>query len=40
MRGVFELLINNDAENMSGRNKKTGELGIPVISEDESPAGF
>ena len=35
MRDVFELLINNDVENMSGRNKKAGKFGIPVISEDE-----
>ena len=40
MRGVFEFLINNDAENMSGRNKKAGKLGIPVISEDEFLARF
>lgn len=29
------FLINNDAASTSGKNKKAGELGVPIISEEE-----
>ena len=35
-----DYLINNDSTSGSSKNKKAGELGIPVITEDEFLTGF
>ena len=33
--GNTDFLINNDASSGSSKNRKAGELGVPIITEDE-----
>ena len=38
--GKTSFLVNNDAQSSSSKNRKAGELGVPVITEDEFIARF
>ena len=38
--GKTSFLVNNDAASQSSKNRKAGELGVPVITEDEFIARF
>ena len=38
--GKTSFLVNNDASSQSSKNRKAGELGVPVITEDEFIARF